>query len=173
MPLEQQLPHNSTIPWQGLSSEEAAQRLVADGPNAVAEDHPHPFRVLLQKFWAPVPWMLEATILLQLVLGKVDEAAIIAILLVFNVVLAFVQEGRANHALALLKQRLTVQARVYRDGHWQLIAARELVSGDVVHLRMGDLAPADIRVLDGEVLLLRHFHWAGSVKTAGPYSWKV
>jgi H+-transporting ATPase len=151
--LEQPPPNSNSLPWRGLTSAEAAQRLATEGPNAVAEDHPHPLRVLVQKFWAPVPWMLEATILLQLVLGKAGEAAIFAILLVFNVVLAFVQEGRANRALALLKQRLAVQARVYRDDRWQLIAARELVSGDIVHLRMGDLAPADIRVLDGEVLL--------------------
>ena len=151
--MEQPPPNSNSLPWRGLTSAEAAQRLATEGPNAVAEDHPHPLRVLVQKFWAPVPWMLEATILLQLVLGKAGEAAIFAILLVFNVVLAFVQEGRANRALALLKQRLAVQARVYRDDRWQLIAARELVSGDIVHLRMGDLAPADIRVLDGEVLL--------------------
>ena len=146
-------PNNSATPWRGLTSAEAAQRLAAEGPNAVSEDHPHPLQLLIKKFWAPVPWMLEATILLQLALGKADEAAIIAILLIFNVVLAFVQEGRANRALALLKQRLAVQARVYRDARWQLIPARDLVSGDVVHLRMGDLAPADIRVLDGEILL--------------------
>jgi H+-transporting ATPase len=150
---EQRTPTHNTSPWHGLTSAQAAQRLAADGPNAVTEEQPHPLRILLQKFWAPVPWMLEATILLQLVLGKTGEAAIIAVLLVFNVVLAFVQEGRANRALALLKQRLAVQARVYRDERWQLVAARDLVAGDIVHLRMGDLAPADIRVLDGEVLL--------------------
>jgi len=151
--LEQQTQHSNSTPWQGLTSAQATQRLASDGPNAVADEQPHPLRILLQKFWAPVPWMLEATILLQLLLGKIDEAAIIAVLLVFNIVLAFVQEGRANHALALLKQRLAVQARVYRDGHWQHVAARDLVAGDVVHLRMGDLAPADIRLLQGEVLL--------------------
>ncbi|MEJ2398180.1 MAG: plasma-membrane proton-efflux P-type ATPase [Gammaproteobacteria bacterium] len=144
---------NHTPNAKGLTSAEAAQRLAAEGPNAVSEEQPHPLRVLLQKFWAPVPWMLEATIVLQLALGKAHEAAIISFLLIFNVVLAFVQEGRANRALALLKQRLSVQARVYRDDHWKVIPARELVSGDVVHLRMGDLAPADIRLLDGNVLL--------------------
>lgn len=97
--------------------------------------------------------MLEATIALQFVLGKADEATIIAVLLVFNAVLGFAQEHRANRALALLKSRLAIQVRVLRDKVWQQAAAQNLVPGDVVHLRMGDLAPADIRLLDGQVLL--------------------
>lgn len=139
--------------FRGLTSDEATQRLAQYGPNTVTEERPHPLRALLRKFWAPVPWMLEATIGLQIVLGKLDEAAIIAVLLIFNAVLSFVQENRANRALALLKSRLAVQARVFRDGRWQLIAAQGLVPGDIVHLRMGDLSPADIRVLEGETLL--------------------
>jgi len=141
------------IPLQGLTSTEARQRLVKYGPNMVAEDRPHPWLLFLKKFWAPVPWMLEATIALQFAIGKVDEAAIIAVLLVFNAVLGFAQEHRANNALALLKSRLAIQVRVLRDKVWQQMAAQELVPGDVVHLRMGDLAPADIRLLDGQTLL--------------------
>src|SRR5574340_358613 len=143
----------SGMALQGLTSGEAAARLTQYGPNAVAEERPHPWLVLLRKFWAPVPWMLEAAIALQLALGKFDEAAIITALLLFNSVLSFLQESRANNALALLKSRLEILARVLRDGHWQLVPAQELVPGDVVHLRMGDLAPADIRLLEGEVLL--------------------
>ncbi len=141
------------IPLQGLTSAEARQRLIKHGPNMVAEDRPHSWLLFLKKFWAPVPWMLEATIALQFVLGKASEAGIIAILLVFNAVLGFAQEHRANNALALLKKRLAIQVRVLRDKVWQQLAAQELVPGDVVHLRMGDLAPADIRLLDGQVLL--------------------
>ena len=143
----------AAIPLQGLTSAEARQRLIKYGPNMVAEDHPHPWLLFLKKFWAPVPWMLEATIALQFALGKASEAGIIAILLVFNAVLGFAQEHRANNALALLKSRLAIQVRVLRDKVWQQMAAQELVPGDVVHLRMGDLAPADIRLLDGQVLL--------------------
>lgn len=109
--------------------------------------------MLLQKCWAPVPWMLEATIVLQLVLGKTDEAIIMAVLLLVHVLVSFVQERRAHNALALLQRRLAVQARVLRDGRWQLVPAQELVPGDVLHVRMGDLAPADFRVLEGQVLL--------------------
>ncbi|MGA7749606.1 MAG: cation-transporting P-type ATPase [Gallionella sp.] len=129
---------------QGLTSAEARQRLLKYGPNMVAEDHPHPWLLLLRKFWAPVPWMLEATIALQFALGKADEAAIIAVLLIFNAVLGFAQENRANNALALLKKRLAIQVRVFRDKIWQQAAAQDLVPGDVVHLRMGDFAPADM-----------------------------
>ena len=141
------------IQLQGLTSTEARQRLAKYGPNMVAEDRPHPWLLFLKKFWAPVPWMLEATIALQFAIGKADEAAIIAILLIFNAVLGFAQENRANNALALLKSRLAIQVRVLRDKAWQQMAAQELVPGDVVHLRMGDLAPADIRLLDGQALL--------------------
>lgn len=138
---------------QGLTSAEARQRLAKYGPNIVAEDHPRLWLLFLHKFWAPVPWMLEATIALQFVLGKPDEAAIIGVLLVFNAVLGFAQENRANNALALLKKRLAIQVRVMRDHAWQQMPAQELVPGDVVHLRMGDLAPADICLLDGQMLL--------------------
>lgn len=141
------------IPLQGLTSAEARQRLLKYGPNMVVEDRPHPWLLFLKKFWAPVPWMLEATIALQFALGKPSEAAIITVLLIFNAVLGFAQENRANNALALLKKRLAIQVRVLRDKVWQQMAAQELVPGDVVHLRMGDLAPADIRLLDGQALL--------------------
>ena len=108
---------------QGLSTDEATLRLTQYGPNEVAEEKPHPLLALLHKFWSPVPWMLEVTIVLQLVLGKPDEAAVIAVLLVVNAVLSFLQESRANNALALLLQRLDIQARVLRDGHWQRVQA--------------------------------------------------
>jgi len=138
---------------QGLSAAEAERRLAQFGLNEVAEEKPHPLLALLRKFWSPVPWMLEATIVLQLVLGKPDEAAVIAVLLVVNAVLGYLQEGRANKALALLRQRLDIQARVLRDGRWQRVPACNLVPGDAVHVRMGDLVPADLRLAEGQVQL--------------------
>jgi H+-transporting ATPase len=138
---------------KGLTGQEAAARLRQYGPNAVAEPRLNPILVFLGKFWAPVPWMLEATIALQLVLGKTGEAIIIAALLAFNSVLSFFQEAQSNKALALLRKRLPVQARVLRDSNWQLLPAEQLVPGDVAHLRMGDIAPADMRLLDGSLLL--------------------
>ena len=138
---------------QGLTGAQAEERLRQVGPNEVAEARRHPGLAFLSKFWAPVPWMLEAAIALQLFLDKFDEAVIIALLLVFNAAVSFIHENRANQALALLRRRLTVRARVRRDGRWQQIPARELVPEDVVHLRLGDLVPADIRLFDGALLL--------------------
>jgi len=140
-----------TSSGHGLTAAEAVKRLKQYGPNMAEEEHRHPFLALLGKLWAPVPWMLEVTIVLELLLGHYAEAEIIGVLLVVNAVLSFVQEGRAQNALALLRQRLTIQARVMRDGHWQLCPAQDLVPGDVLHLRMGDLVPADVRVESGQV----------------------
>jgi H+-transporting ATPase len=135
----------------GLTVAEAQDRLRQFGPNRVEEERRHPLLSFFAKFWAPVPWMLEATIVLEILVHKLDEAVIIGGLLLFNSVLSFVQENQANRALTLLRNRLSVQARVLRDGRWQLITAEQLVPGDVIHLRLGDLAPADVRLFDGVV----------------------
>jgi len=140
-------------PSRGLTQEEARRRFLECGPNAVTEKKPDLIVALIGKFWAPVPWMLEVTIVLELALGKFVEAAVIAVLLVFNASLSLFQESRARSALALLQKRLAVQARVLRDGEWRLIAAEQLVPGDFVHLQMGSLVPADIGIREGEVLI--------------------
>ena len=137
----------------GLTSREAAERLQRDGPNEAGEERRHPLLEFARHFWGPVPWMLELTIVLEFVLRRRGEGLVIAALLVFNAVVGRVQEGRARNALAMLRQRLQVQARARRDGSWQLVPARELVVGDTVHLRMGDVAPADVLVKDGELLV--------------------
>ena len=136
---------------RGLTTDQARRLLQQFGPNAVREERRHLARELLEKFWAPVPWMLEATVVLELVLGKYAEAIVIGALLIFNAALSFAQEGRARGALELLRKRLTVMARVLRDGAWTLIAAEELVPGDYIHIRMGDLAPADLKLAEGSV----------------------
>ena len=138
---------------RGLSSAEAAERLDKFGPNALPEKRRHPLLAFLVKFWGPVPWMLEVAVILELVLHKTPEAIIIAALLIFNAILSLFQESRAQNALALLRRRLEVQARVMRDGEWRTVAARELVPGDLIHIRMGDLVPADLLVTEGLVTL--------------------
>jgi len=142
---------NGNVSPQGLTREEAETRLHQYGPNAVQEAKPHLLLAIAKKFWAPVPWMLEATIVLEVILGKRPEAVIIGFLLVFNAGLGFMQENRAQNALALLRQRLPVKARVLRDGQWQLLPAEDLVPGDFIHVRMGDVAPADVRLADGHI----------------------
>ncbi len=135
--------------YPGLTSIQAAELLKQYGPNAIPESKHNPILVFLKKFWAPVPWMLEVTILLELYLGKTTEAIVIGALLVFNAILSYTQENRAQNALSLLRQKLTVQTPTRRDGRWQMVDAQNLVPGDIIHLRMGDLIPADTRLVDG------------------------
>jgi H+-transporting ATPase len=137
----------------GLSSEEARGRLQKFGPNAVPDTALNPLRRALAKFWAPVPWMLEAAIVLEIGLGKYVEGAIIALLLAFNAALGFVQEGRAQATLAALKSRLALNASACRDNAWVTVPATTLVPGDVVKLSLGSVVAADVRITGGEVLL--------------------
>jgi H+-transporting ATPase len=137
----------------GLTSDEARRRLAKFGSNAMPDTTPHPLRMALEKLWAPVPWMLEAAIVLELVLGKYIEAAIIAGLLVFNAALGLFQESRAQATLAALKSRLALNASVWRDGAWQTVPAIGLVPGDVVKLSLGGVVAADVRLTSGEILL--------------------
>lgn len=135
----------------GLTSREATARLQQYGPNAIPEANPQIMLILLGKFWGLVPCMLELAVLLDLVLGRWVEAAVIGALLIVNALMGFMQEKRAKGALALLRKRLTINARVRRDGRWQVLPAEEIVPDDVVHLRVGDIVPADIQVTEGDV----------------------
>ena len=144
---------NAKATTVGLTSAEAGAQLQQFGPNALPEPAAHPLRAFLSKLWAPVPWMLEATVVLELLLGKHPEAIVIGALLLMNALLSLLQERKAESALALLRKRLPVKARVLRDSTWQLIDAEQVVPGDAIHLRMGDLVPADIRITDGQISL--------------------
>ncbi len=135
----------------GLTNVEAEARLARFGPNEIPDEPPHTVREFAARFWGPVPWMLEAALAIELLLEKFPEAAIILALLVFNAVLAQVQERRAHAALELLRHRLHVTARVLRDGVWLGRPARDLVPGDRIHLGLGNLVPSDCRILEGEV----------------------
>jgi H+-transporting ATPase len=137
----------------GLTTLEARARLGRFGPNAMPRERVSPWRRLLGKFWAPVPWMLEAAVVLQLVLEEYVEAAVIAVLVLFNAALGYVQEGRAAATLEALESRLSLMASVRRDGQWKITPAAELVPGDLVKLSLGGIVPADVRVTAGEVLL--------------------
>lgn len=137
----------------GLTSAEAIRRLAQYGPNAVVEKRQKTWLLFLRKFWAPVPWMLEITLALELMLAKWPEAVIIGLLLIFNAILGFRQENKAQGALDALKKRLHVTARAFRDGQWCSIAAGDLVPGDLVHIRIGDIVPADMTLTDGQILI--------------------
>jgi H+-transporting ATPase len=137
----------------GLTSDEARRRLKKFGPNAMPDASVHPLRRAVEKFWAPVPWMLEAAIALELALGKYTEALVIAVLLVFNAALGYFQESHAQATLAALKSRLAMTASVRRDGAWTNAPAAELAPGDVVKLSLGGVVPADALIAGGEILL--------------------
>jgi H+-transporting ATPase len=137
----------------GLTGEEARRRLAHDGPNAIVDVAQHPVQRALGKLWAPVPWMLEAAILLQLILGDYVEAGVVALLLVFNAGLGFVQEGRAQATLDALKSRLALVASVQRNGQWTTAPAADLVAGDLVKLSLGSVVGADVRLAEGSILI--------------------
>ena len=144
---------SATCAPAGLTSDEARRRLQTFGPNAVPDTTQSVLRSAVAKFWGPVPWMLEAAAILELVLGKLIEASIIGVLLLFNAALGLFQESRAQATLAALKSRLALNASVRRDGMWRILPASELVPGDVVQLSLGGVVAADVTLLDGEVLL--------------------
>jgi H+-transporting ATPase len=157
------------IATNGLTSDEARNRLEKSGPNSMPDTALHPLRRALTKFWTPIPWMLEAAILLELVLGKFVEAGIIAVLLVFNAALGFFQEGRAQATLAALKKRLALTASVRRDGIWKNLPAADLVPGDMVKLSLGGVVAADVKLTEGSVLLDQSMLTGESIGTeAGP-----
>lgn len=138
---------------EGLSSLEAILRLRQFGPNSIPQRRVNPLLAFAKKLWGPVPWMLELALILELILGKYTEAVIVSTLLLLNGILSYIQEGRAQGALALLRKQLKVNARVKRDGTWKLLSAETLVPGDWVHLRMGDIVPADVRIRNGSLLV--------------------
>ena len=153
----------------GLTSDEARRRLATAGPNSMPDTTENPLRRALTKFWTPIPWMLEAATILELVLGKYVEAGIIAVLLLFNAALGFFQEGRAQTTLAALKKRLALTASVRRDGAWKSLPAADLVPGDIIKLSLGGVVAADVKLLEGSVLLDQSMLTGESIGTeAGP-----
>jgi H+-transporting ATPase len=138
----------------GLSSSEAQQRLKRFGPNEIAEKKVNPLVKFLMYFWGPIPWMIEAALILSLVIQRWEDFWIIFTLLMLNAVVGFWQEHKAGNAIELLKKRLALKARVLRDGKWKELPARELVPGDMVRVRLGDVSPADIKLIEGDYLLV-------------------
>ena len=138
----------------GLSSEAAKQRLQQYGPNALEEKKVSTLRKLLGYFWGPIPWMIEVAAVLSAIVQKWEDFIIITIMLLVNALIDFLQEHRALNALQALKQQLSSEALVLRDGAFKSIETRLLVPGDVVRLKIGDILPADVQLLDGDYLLI-------------------
>ena len=134
----------------GLSTAGAQERLTRYGPNELPEKRTNPIVRLLSSFWGPIPWMIEVAALLSLVVQHWADFGIILALLVMNALVGFWEEYQADTTIAALKSHLALQARVKRDGAWVTIPARGLVPGDLIHLRMGEIIPADARLLSGD-----------------------
>lgn len=135
----------------GLTAAEARARLARDGPNEVPEKPSQPIAQFARKFWGLSAWMIELIAILSVVLHKYTDVAVALALLLVNAVLSYIQEQHASAAVAALRHRLQVTSRVFRDGVWRPLPARELVQGDVIRIRTGDFVPADVHLLDGEV----------------------
>jgi len=135
---------------KGLSAAEAKQRLVTYGPNEIAEKKDNQILKFLGYFWGPIPWMIEVAVILSGVLQHWPDFIIILVLLLANATVGYVEERQAGNAVAALKAQLAINATVLRDGKWAGCPARELVPGDVIRLRLGDIVPADARLLEGD-----------------------
>jgi H+-transporting ATPase len=140
-------------PETGLTHTEVDTRRTEHGYNEVAEQKGHPVLLFLGKFWGVSAWMLELIMLLSAVLGKYSDLVVVGALLVVNAVLSFMQERRAAGVVEALRRRLQVSARVRRESSWQVVPARELVPGDIIRVRSGDIVPADVKLLTGALTL--------------------
>jgi H+-transporting ATPase len=135
---------------EGLTQAEASKRLAQYGPNEIAEKPHNAILDFLRYFWGPIPWMIEIAVVLSGVVRHWPDFFIILLLLVANAVIGFWEERQAGSAIDALKARLAIKARVRRDGAWIAPSAKELVPGDVIRLRLGDIVPADARLLEGD-----------------------
>ena len=136
----------------GLTQTEAARRLAQYGYNELPEKKRHPLLEFFSHFWGPIPWMIEAAALLSALVQHWADLIIILVLLLANAIVGFWEEFQAGNAIAALKATLALKARVKRSGTWSDVAARELVPGDLVRLRLGDIVPADALLLDGDAV---------------------
>ncbi|MGJ0507305.1 MAG: plasma-membrane proton-efflux P-type ATPase [Methylocystis sp.] len=151
-PIPEVLAALATDPHKGLDAKEAAVRLGRYGPNALEEKKTSAWVLFFRFFWGPIPWMIEAAALMAAVVRDWGDFTIILALLLFNAALGFLEEHQASNALQALKNALALKAKVLRDGAWSEIDAKDIVPGDIVRVRLGDVVPADARIVSGEYL---------------------
>ncbi|HKJ31369.1 MAG TPA: plasma-membrane proton-efflux P-type ATPase [Balneolales bacterium] len=137
---------------EGLTSDEAEKRLKKYGRNKLEEKETSSLQKFLSYFWGPIPWMIEIAAVLSAIVKHWPDLIIIFVLLLFNALVGFMQENQAANAIDELKKQLALQARALRDGNWNSIKAENLVPGDIIRLRLGDIVPADVKLIDGDYL---------------------
>lgn len=135
----------------GLSSLEVKERLKIYGHNEIKEEKKNPLLQFLRRYWGPMPWLLELSMVLTILLKHYFESVVIFALLTVNAIIGFYQSRNSQKAVGLLKKRLEIKAKVLRDGNWIMVEAKEIVPGDIILTKLGDLVPADVYVIDGEI----------------------
>ncbi len=136
---------------RGLTEEEAKNRIISIGPNDIEEIKRNKLLDFLRRYWGPMPWMLEFAIVLTIILDHYTESIIIFLLLTMNAVIGYMQAQNSQKAVQLLKENLEIKAKVFRDGKLILVEAKEIVPGDIINLKRGDLVPADVKIIEGEI----------------------
>jgi H+-transporting ATPase len=149
LPLAELLAHLDASP-DGLTQSGAQQRLAQYGYNELPEEKTNPILKFLSYFWGPIPWMIEVAAILSAAVRHWEDFGIILALLLVNAIVGFWEEYQAGNTIAALKENLALRARVKRSGEWAVVPARELVPGDIIRLRIGDIVPADTRLLEGD-----------------------
>lgn len=134
----------------GLSEEQVQERIKQYGHNELVEKKVHPILKFLSFFWGPIPWMIEIAVILSAIVRDWTDFGIILTLLIVNSVVGFWEEYQADNAIEALKKKLALHARAKRNGKWEQIPARQLVPGDIIRLRLGEIIPADVQLLDGD-----------------------
>ena len=157
---------------EGLSQAEAQKRLTEYGPNEITVEKANMFLKFLSYFWGPIPWMIEVAVILSAIVRHWPDFFIILVLLMTNAIVGFWEEREAGNAIAALKAKLAIKARVKRDGKWINPTARDVVPGDVILLRLGDIVPADARLLAGDSIEVDQSQLTGeslptSIKSGG------
>jgi len=149
LPMAEMQKQLSSTP-EGLSQAEVQKRIEKYGHNELPEKKNNALLKFLSYFWGPIPIMIIIAAVLSGILQHWPDLGVILALLVLNAVVGFREEYQAGNVIAALKQKLAVHAKVKRDGDWVDVPSRELVPGDFIRLRIGDIVPADARLLDGD-----------------------
>jgi H+-transporting ATPase len=136
---------------KGLNETEVQNRIKEFGFNEIIPKEKSKLEDFLSRFWGPIPWLLEIAALLSCMVGEVFDGLLIFILLLMNTVIGFVEEQKSHKALELLKKKMKIKAQVLRDGKWVTKESRDLVPGDVILVGLGDLVPADVKIISGNV----------------------
>ena len=135
----------------GLSADDVKNRLKIYGFNEIKDAKKNPLLQFLHRYWGPMPWLLELAMVLSILLRHYFESIVIFVLLTVNAIIGFLKSRNSQKAVELLKKRLKIKARVLRDGKWIMADAREIVPGDIISVKLGDLVPADVYILNGDI----------------------